>query len=96
MSISIERRMRPSVDGLWECTGGYSSIDAAKAACRYYRKDYWSGNPRNVDFRIYQDDKLVLVSAIGSGHRLRWVPGNGKSRAEQASSSLIKPEDRRL
>ena len=83
MNISIERRVRPN--GEWLFSQGYSSLDAAKAACRHYRRaGYGCGSDRNMDFRIYHNDSLYLVNVQQSCWRLRWIPGNGKSRAEQA------------
>jgi hypothetical protein len=89
MSISIEWRERP--DGEWRFADGYSSLDAAKSACCDCRKIGNRRAPvtrRDMDFRIYSNDRLYLVNAVNSSWRLRWIPGNGQSRAEQASSSL--------
>jgi hypothetical protein len=81
MSISIEARVP---GGEWKYTAGYSSLDAAKAACCQMRKTGWGSQRRTMDFRIYHNDLLYLVNAQDSGWRLRWLPGNGKCRQEQA------------
>jgi hypothetical protein len=81
MGITVEARVR---DGDWKFTAGYSSVDAAKTACRQMRKDDGRVSYREIDFRIYDNDRLFFVNAVGSGWRLRWVPGNGKSRKEQS------------
>ena len=81
MSISIEAR----VDGNeWKYTAGYSSLDAAKTACREMRKTGLVGRISDMDFRIYYNDRLELVNVRESRWRLRWVPGNGKSRKDQS------------
>jgi hypothetical protein len=82
MSISIEFRQKPN--GAWVFSSDYSSVDAAKTACREMRR-IGPHSYRDMDFRIYHNDTLFLVNEQTSSWRLRWIPGNGKSRAEQSA-----------
>jgi hypothetical protein len=82
MSISIEARRLGEAE--WKHTKGYSSLEAAKAACCAMRKTGFGSQRLTMEFRIYHNDTLYLVNAPDCGWRLRWLPGNGKSRKEQA------------
>lgn len=79
MSVTIEVR-QPGKE--WIYTAGFSSVQAAKDSCRELRKNGRHGY-HQLNFRIYENNKLVFVNDATSGWRLRWFPGNGKSRDEQ-------------
>ncbi len=81
-NFTLEWRRKPSDD--WELMRGHSNtLASVKVWCRHYRKHH-----PQAEFRIYLDGRLYLTNAVGSGWRIRWLDGNGRTRSEMAGVNV--------